>query len=377
MQKKISVALLGGSNQSAVGRAHVAAMRLSGLFDLRSGFMSRNSEVNAQSGSEYGISSDAIFNDFDSFLNYAVQEKLTVVICTPTNQHAEQVKTCLRNGLNVICEKALSDNYKDLVEIRNISESTNSKLYVIYNYTSYPAIRKIRSMIASEKLGRILKLNMQMPQEGFLRKDVSGLPIVPQSWRLQDGEVPTISLDLGVHLHSLSKFILQKSAQSLVAVESSNGNFPEVIDDIKCIAKYSDNIEIFYWYSKSALGNRNGLKIEIFGTEGSIIWEQNHPEEIEFSMNDGTKIFIDRGSPDNQIANDFKYNYFKPGHPTGFIEALSNYYVDIHWAFTHPQSSKQSEQLIFGVAEAIEGFIFLQAVHESARSSQWVILKDA
>lgn len=374
MSEKIEIALLGGSNQSAVGRAHVAALRLSGLFDLKSGFMSRNSEVNSKSGSEYGIKPNAIFDDFDSFLNNAIQEKLTVLVCTPTNQHAEQVMSCLRHGLNVICEKALSDNHKDLLNIKNLSESTGSNLYVIYNYTSYPAIRKIKSMVESNKLGKILKLNMQMPQEGYLRKDFSGLPIIPQSWRLHDGEVPTISLDLGVHLHSLSKFILQKRAKSLVAVESSNGNFPGIIDDVKCIANYEDNIEIFYWYSKSALGSRNGLRIEIFGSDGSISWEQNYPEEIVISMSDGTKILMDRGSPDNQIANEAKYNYFKPGHPTGFIEALSNYYVDIHAAFTQQNPIDQKTRLIFGVEEAIEGFEFLQAIHNSSRNNGWVFL---
>jgi predicted dehydrogenase len=56
-----------------------------------------------------------------------------------------------------------------------------------------------------------------MPQEGFARLDREGNPMVPQQWRLTDGVVPTISLDLGVHVHHLVDFLTGEKPQEVVA----------------------------------------------------------------------------------------------------------------------------------------------------------------
>src|SRR5690606_41004609 len=58
---------------------------------------------------------------------------------------------------------------------------------------------------------RLLHVQIEMPQEGFVRLDAKGEKPLPQAWRLKDGFIPTISLDLGVHLHHLMAFLTGKS----------------------------------------------------------------------------------------------------------------------------------------------------------------------
>jgi predicted dehydrogenase len=373
VNNKLKIGLLGGSINSAVGRAHVAALRLNGRYDLVAGFMSRDENLNNKSADEYGLSQENRFQSFEKLIKRAKDEDLTVLVCTPTDQHSNQVSRCLEEGINVICEKALSDSVASLYEMQKIQESSNASLSVIYNYTSFPAIRLLRTFIEDKKFGKILKINAYMPQEGFIKRGANNNPIIPQPWRLKDGEIPTISLDLGVHLHSLVKFLTAESAKSLVGIESSNGNFHGVIDDVRCTAIYTNDLEANFWFSKIALGHRNGLRIEIYGSEASAVWEQINPEQIIFTNSVGEKTIIDRGSPNNLIGNDTKYNYFKAGHPTGFIEALSNYYVDIH----ELRSGNTNEELgrnIYGLPEALEGLKFLSQIHESSINRSWVDL---
>lgn len=373
MNNQTKIAILGGSVKSAVGRAHIAALRLTGRYEIVAGFMSRDHRLNVESGVEYGIPLNQIFDSFDKLLSFASENRVTILICTPTDQHAGQVKMCLQLGIDVICEKALSDSVSSLREIYSASLESKSNLSVIYNYTSFPAVRVLRNLVSDGRIGEILKINAHMPQEGFIKKDSNGNPMTPQAWRLKDGDIPTISLDLGVHLHSLVKFITGMSAIELVAKESSNGNFDGIIDDVRCLAIYEQNLEVNYWYSKIALGNRNGLRIEIYGTAGSAIWEQMNPESVTFTDSTGEKTQIDRGSPSNIIGNEDKYNYFKPGHPTGFIEALSNYYLDIY-EVSENKISGDSPKNVFGVTEALEGMIFLEGIHKSSRTKSWVNL---
>lgn len=373
VNKKMKIGLLGGSVNSAVGRAHVAALRLNGRYDLVAGFMSRDEILNNKSADEYGLNEDKRFQSLEQMIKCAKDEDLTILICTPTDQHSSQVSRFLEEGVNVICEKALSDSVASLYEMKNIQESSNAHLSVIYNYTSFPAIRLLRQIIEENKFGKLIKINAYMPQEGFIKRSINKNPIIPQQWRLKDGEIPTISLDLGVHLHSLVKFLTAESAISLVGIESSNGNFHGVIDDVRCTAIYTNALEVNYWYSKIALGHRNGLKIEIFGSEASAIWEQISPEKIIFTNSIGEKTIIDRGSPNNLLGNDEKYNYFKAGHPTGFIEALSNYYIDIHEVRTGKIDNENGRN-IYGLTEALEGLEFLSAIHESSRNRSWLDL---
>lgn len=372
MTDQVKIAILGGSNKSAVGRAHAAAIRLSGRFSIEAGCMSRDPQVNFNSGREYGISEDKIFSSPETLINYAKKHELVVLICTPTHLHTAQVLKCLSAGLKVIVEKAMSTSVEEAKSIVQMTKGNSNFVSVIYNYTSYPAVTYLQNAFKNGEIGIPLRMNVSMPQESFIKRDSKMNPITPQDWRLTDSAIPTISLDLGVHLHSLVKFISGRKALSVIAAHTNLGNFEGVIDDVQCITTYEENLQVHFWYSKIALGHRNGMRIEIFGTEGSLIWEQENPEKIKYCNVFGQISLIDRGSLENSFGNNEKFNYFKPGHPTGFIEALSNYYINIYDTLDPNYQSDKESKKVFGAEEALEGLQFLGAVHESARDKKWI-----
>tara|TARA_R110000851_G_scaffold300645_1_gene456859 strand:- start:1538 stop:3325 length:1788 start_codon:yes stop_codon:yes gene_type:complete len=53
-----------------------------------------------------------------------------VVIATPSQTHYEIVKKCLNAGVNVFCEKSLTLDYSQSLELYGIAEQNNVKLYV-------------------------------------------------------------------------------------------------------------------------------------------------------------------------------------------------------------------------------------------------------
>jgi len=101
-----------------------------------------------------------------------------------------------------------------------------------------------------------------------------------------------------------------------------------VYGDIKVLAR-SDDINIFLWISKVSLGNRNGLKVSVFGEKASAIWIQEKPEFLYINKNNGEKVILDRSYEDEYFKNKI-YNHMTPGHSSGFIEAFANLYSTIY-----------------------------------------------
>jgi predicted dehydrogenase len=126
-----------------------------------------------------------------------------VVILTPNNQHIEQIIYAMELNIPIICEKALTTNYNEIQRIKELEN--NNFISVVFNYLCYPMLKELKEIIKRGELGKITQLQIEMQQEGFLRLR-DGNPMKPQDWRLVDGVVPTISLDLGSHWspHNLS-----------------------------------------------------------------------------------------------------------------------------------------------------------------------------
>lgn len=367
-----ALGFLGGGHDSAVGGAHRIAVELDRQFRLVNGCFGIEPQANRRSAEVYGV--PATCPDLPALLAEAAAGRLdAVVILTPTDQHKEQVIDCLRAGVPVICEKALALTPQDAGEIRDALVQHRGFLAVTYNYTGYPMVRALRHLVRTGRFGRITQIHVEMPQEGFARLDGEGRPLTPQQWRLRDVGVPTLSLDLGVHLHSLIRFITGQSPLEVAAIADTLGNFPDIVDNVMCLARYSEGMSCSMWYSKTALGQRNGLKIRIFGELGSAQWVQEDPEYLHCADNRGTIFRLDRSNAP-EIAGQPRYTRFKAGHPAGFIEAFANYYQDIADALGRHRSGDPAPLggHVLGVDEAIEGLAMLQAVAEAAAGRCWV-----
>ena len=80
-------------------------------------------------------------------------------------------------------------------------------------------------------------------------------------------------------------------------------------------------------------------------------WKHTKPEILKMFNLDGTLTVLDRADF-KYLKNSSKldYNRYTAGHPTGFIEAMSNYYLDIY------DCIKKNKNEIFDLKS--EGFIF-------------------
>lgn len=375
MSKRLKVAFLGGSHLSAVGRAHLTAIETDRRFELAAACFSRDPQANAAAAQAYLLDHSRLLPDLDALL--AARDHFdALVLLTPTNQHFEQLMQCRAASVPVICEKAMVADLQQAQALKQLHVDGQHFLAVTYNYTGYPMVRELKSMIARGELGDILQVRAEMPQEGFIKVNAEGQPFVPQGWRLQDGPVPTVSLDLGVHVHALVKFLTGQKATRVTAHTASLGNFSHVADTVNCLALYNGGMQASMWFTKAALGHRNGLRIEVYGSKRSAVWVQEQPEMLHMGTQTGQRYTLDRASPECRIANQDRYTRFKAGHPAGFIEAFANYYSDIADALLAFQANGQfrETEYVLGPDTAIEGIEFLNAVATASQTATWVDL---
>lgn len=367
----LKVGFIGGGLNSAVGITHRIACQMDRRWVLVAGCFSTHDEINRETASQWGIDPSRCYNDWRMLLEREKNKLDAVCLLTPTPMHAEMAVEALNQGHAVICEKAMAASCREAREICKAVEANKRFLAVTYNYTGYPMLRELRQMILEGRLGTLNFIQIEMPQEGYARLTKEGKPLVPQAWRLKDGEVPTLSLDLGDHLHHIIYFLSGEKPLEVAADQASYGNFKQVVDNVICLARYTGNLRCQIWYSKMALGHRNGLRVRIYGDKGSAEWFQLEPEELIFNDIHGRREVVDRASR-VAVADQPRYNRFKSGHPAGFIEAFANYYVDLADSLIEfKQKGKYSSPFVFSAEQAKQGLEMLKAIALSAKNNCW------
>jgi predicted dehydrogenase len=359
----VRLGVIGGSLKSAVGRTHFFAAQMGGAFRINAGCFSRDTVENARTAEYLRLPMSSVFDSPSALIESANKQIDAILILTPTPDHPNHIRLAMEAGLPVISEKALTTNIGDCVDLRKIQATTKKSLSITYNYSGYPFVREMRARVLRGDLGRILKAVIEMPQEGFLRQGLNGQALVPQAWRLVDGEIPTVSLDLGVHCHHLLRFLTDQSLAATWSREASLGNFPQVIDDVECAGTLGRDGQFFMWFGKAALGHRNGLRIRLYGSEGSADWYQSIPDELHLNTRSGQSYRLDFGSPDLLVSNQVRYMRFKAGHPTGFIEAFANLYDDLAGHITGIPMPRSDRSYVPSIDEAELGLRFLHDVH--------------
>ncbi|UCV24218.1 Gfo/Idh/MocA family protein [Ferribacterium limneticum] len=365
----LRAAMIGGGINSAVGRSHEIAMRLDNAFELVAGCFSRNAQINARSADAYHVPQKGVHVSLEKLLEVERDRLDAVVIATPITAHASQIGAVLDAGLTVICDKPLVANSAECDALLAKVSGDSTRLFSVFNYTGYQAVREIKRRVETGEIGKVFKIMAEMPQDSYLRlKNTDNVGAI-QPWRLIDGRVPCVSLDLFAHIHSLVNFItglnpLSVCARSMAVSGVSDG----LIDEVDALVEYEGGMFLNAWYGKVALGSRNGLKIRVYGTLGSFEWLQEQPEQIIYANAIGDRLLLDRISSTSSVTHEARYNRFKAGHPAGFIEAFANYYFDIARAIHDGVLNEYT----LSANVAAQGIALSDAIHLSSLSHREV-----
>jgi len=97
-----------------------------------------------------------IYNSMDEF--YAEKDADLAVIATPIFLHTEQMLTALRNGSNVLCEKPLCADERDIEILSVEKEKSKKNIFIGYQWSYSEAIKELKGDILKGKFGKLIQM---------------------------------------------------------------------------------------------------------------------------------------------------------------------------------------------------------------------------
>jgi predicted dehydrogenase len=114
-----------------------------------------------------------------------------VVVATPPASHAPLARRALEAGIPVLTEKPLTTSVEDAEMLVEFSEERNVTLMVGHTFEYNPAVWKLRDLVRSGALGRVLYVDTARLSLGRYQRDVNVL------WDLAPHDISIVSFILG------------------------------------------------------------------------------------------------------------------------------------------------------------------------------------
>ena len=209
-----------------------------------------------------------------------------VDICAPNYLHREIALAALAAGKHVWCEKPLALDVNEAREVAAAAARSGRCHLIGFNYSCNPLVRMAQEMIAAGELGTITGFS------GRYFEDYMADPAVPHSWRCERRLAGAGALaDLGSHLIDMAENLLGPIAAVLARLETvhtrrraANGEMRPVEneDSARALVRFAGGAGGSFEISRVAMGFKCGLTFTVFGTAGSISFDQERMNELRF-----------------------------------------------------------------------------------------------
>jgi predicted dehydrogenase len=239
-----------------------------------------NDQLAAQKGREFGFARAS--GDWRAVI--ADPDVHVVSITTPNKFHREMAVAALEAGKHVWCEKPMAAQFADAEAMLAAAKKKPGQVTALgYNYIQSPAIRHIKKLLDEGAIGTVNHVRMEM-DEDFLAD-----PDAPFQQRHEAINGYGALDDFGVHPLSLLHVLLgrMKSVICEQAKPHATRNTPqgpravEVYDIASALFRLENGVTGVLAIDRAAWGRKGRIQIQIFGSKGSIVFDQERFNEFQ------------------------------------------------------------------------------------------------
>ena len=144
-----------------------------------------------------------------------------VAIATPVSTHYDLAMRCLKAGKHVLIEKPMADTSERCEKLIELADRKNLLLMVDHTFPYTGAVRKIKELVKSKELGKILYYDSVRVNLGLFQQDVNVI------W------------DLAVHDLSILEYLFLQKPHSVSATGISH--FKEQLENVAYLTLFFDN----------------------------------------------------------------------------------------------------------------------------------------
>lgn len=352
------------------------AMRLDGEIELVAGAFSSTAEKSKRSGEELHLDPKRIYPDYETMV--VAEAKLPagdrldlVTVVTPNRMHVPVCTAVLESGFHVVCEKPLAVNLTEAGLLREVVRRSGRILALTHNYTGYPMVKQARALVRKGDLGQIRKVVAEYTQ-GWLSRPIDAQGEKQAAWRTDPDQAGAAGClgDIGTHAENLVRYITGLEIEELSAEFTTFVEGRRLEDDASLLLRYRGGAKGILQASQICAGEENGLAIKIFGSEASLAWRQESPNELILKYPDAPSRIYRPGTEDLENAAS-RFIRLPAGHPEGFIEAFANIYREVARALHALRQGKEIPQDCDfpTIDDGVSGMVFLETAVASARAS--------
>ncbi|WP_433394306.1 Gfo/Idh/MocA family protein [Micromonospora sp. KLBMP9576] len=316
-----------------------------------------------------------------------------VDVCTPGDSHAEIALAALAAGKHVLCEKPLANTVaqaRAMAAAAATAQAAGVRSMCGFNYRRVPAVAMMRQLVADGRLGVIRHVRATYLQDWIVD------PQYPLVWRLQRDRAGSGALgDIGAHIIDLTQFVTGRRITGVSAVTETfvrqrplpggpadggavAGGPPATgavtVDDAAVfVARLDGGVLATYEASRFATGRKNSLRVEINGSLGTVAFDLERLNELEFY--DATRPAAEQGFS-RILVTEGEHPYMSAWWPPGHL-------IGYEHSFTH-QARDFVEAIATGVdpapsfADGLQVQLVLDAVTRSAQlGSSWTEVEPA
>jgi predicted dehydrogenase len=185
--------------------------------------------------------------------------------------------------------------------------------------------------------------------------------------------------DIGSHAENLLSTVTGLEIEALCADLSAMGAGRTLDDDGNVLLQLSGGARGVLIASQITTGSENDLRIRISGSEGSLSWAQENPNQLLHAPLDGAPRRLTRASA-GLCDSATRASRLPAGHPEGFIEAFANVYLGVAADIRARMAGVPADPLAADyprIDAGARGVRFIEKVLESATSAQkWTSMKE-
>jgi predicted dehydrogenase len=365
---------IGIAGAGFIGRVHADAARRGGARVV--GVTASTPERSFRAAHDLGA--ELRFETAEAMVSSA--EIDVVHVCTPAGTHGALVQQALAAGKHVVCEKPLATSAEEARQLRDAARDAGMVSAVPFVYRYHPLVWEAHVQVNSGQMGTVRLLH-----GSYLQDWLAGAS--DTDWRvdLRYGGPSRAFADVGSHWCDLAEWVSGHRITELSAMVETI--FPErptptsvdragakspgdmmAVDneDIACLMFRTDRGAVgSLVVSQVSLGRKNRLWIEVGGSQGSLAFDQEKPEELWIGGRLRNQILL--RDPRALSPEAAELATLPAGHPQGFADCFAAFLTDVYNAI---QGRPHRQFPTF--EDAVRTAQITEAVLASALKRSWI-----
>lgn len=375
LARRLRLGIVGGGR---IAITQAKAARMTGRWEIVAGALSSDSLKAVARGAEWYLPSDRCYG---SFAQMAKAEAArpdgidAVMITTPNHVHFDAARCFVEAGIDVICDKPLTNDLSEALTLMRMAATSDVVFAVSYVMSCFPMVRQAREIVRQGGIGRVLQIHAEFLQDWMVPDGAVEADHV--KWRVDPAKSGPTSCtgDIATHAAHLASFVSGLDLTALRAEMHVCGAPKPLEDTVFMLTRHDGEIPGTLIATRLASGNRGGLRLRIFGTEGGIEWDLENAEYLKFNRYGDADRVLSRGLGHGIAPSVERLVQTGRGFSEGFIEAWANLYTEFALAVAcrrdgiMPPDGWLNYPTVFDGARGVR---FIEAVVASHRAdSSW------